>query len=138
MKAVLDTVVFVRALINPGGLWGRLLFQYSDRYDLVLSPEIIREILEVTSRSTLRKRFPAIGGMRVERMLDVIERAEVVEPPAGVDVCRDPADNKFFDCALAAGADFIVSEDKDILVVGQLGHLRTVPAADFLALLDAV
>jgi len=47
MRAVLDTVVFLRALINPHGRWGRLLFDLSDRYVLVLSPEIIKEILSV-------------------------------------------------------------------------------------------
>ncbi|HLJ68344.1 MAG TPA: hypothetical protein VKX16_13385 [Chloroflexota bacterium] len=47
MRVVLDTVVFVRALINPYGMWGKLLFASADSYELVLSEPIIREGLEV-------------------------------------------------------------------------------------------
>lgn len=136
MRAVFDTVVFVRALINPHGRWGRLLFGYCDRYVLVLSPEIVREILDVLYRSSLRERFPQIDEVAVDRALAIIEAAEVVEPAKQLAVCRDPNDNKFFECALEGGAAYIVSEDKDILDVGAYEGIRTVSASQFMELID--
>ncbi len=50
MRIVVDTVVFVRALINPYGRWGRLVFEHADRHNLVLSEPITREVLEVLHR----------------------------------------------------------------------------------------
>ena len=135
MRAVFDTVLFVRALINPGGRWGRLLFELSDRYVLVLSPEIIREVLDVLHRSRLRERFPQIDEVAVDRALAVMERAEVVTPAVSLSVCRDPNDDKLFECATAGEASYIVSEDKDVLAVGEYQGVKMVSAAEFMRLI---
>ena len=137
MRAVLDTVVFVRALINPKGRWGRLLFEFSDQYVIVLSPDIIKEIVSVLYRPALRKRFPQIADPpALERVLQLFEQAEVVEPEGEIALCRDPADDKFFACALAGGAHCIVTEDQDILTVGEYRGVRPISAAEFIALVD--
>jgi len=137
MRAVLDTVVFVRALINPKGRWGRLLFDLSDRYVIVLSPDIISEIVSVLYRPALRERFPQMAEPpQLDRVLRLFEQAEIVEPAEEVSVCRDPNDNKFFACALAGRADYIVTEDDDILDVGEFRGARAISAAEFIALLE--
>ncbi len=70
-------------------------------------------------------------------VLSRLEEAEVVEPQERLEVCRDPNDNKFFECAVAARVDYIVSEDKDILAVTAYQGLRTVSAAEFLTIWSA-
>jgi predicted nucleic acid-binding protein len=50
MRAVFDTVIFVRALINPQSLCGRLIFDYRRAYDLVVSPQLTAEYREVLGR----------------------------------------------------------------------------------------
>jgi putative PIN family toxin of toxin-antitoxin system len=138
MRAVLDTVIFVRALINPKGRWGRLLFDHSGTYVIVLSPEIVREVLEVIHRPELRKRFPEMAEpARIDLVLATLEDAEIFEPNERVTVCRDPKDDKFFECAVAGAADYIVSEDKDILAVGAHRGTRTTSAAEFLSMISA-
>lgn len=135
MRVVLDTVVFVRALINPHGIWCQLLEAHDD-YDLVISPAILVEIVDVLNRPELTRRFPRMSALPdVRRVLAIIEKAEVVDPASVESVCRDSTDDKFFACALAGSADFIVSEDKDILAVGEYRGVRTVRATEFLALL---
>ena len=137
MRAVLDTVVFVRALINPKGRWGRLLFQLSDRYVIVLSPDIITEIVSVLYRPALRERFPQMAEPpQLDKVLRLFEQAEVVEPAEDVSVCRDPNDDKFFACALAGRAQYIITEDKDMLDVGEYRDVRAISAAEFIALLQ--
>lgn len=137
MRVVLDTVIFVRALINPHGRWGRLLFEHSDRYVIVLSPEIIREILSVLYRPSLRRRLPQMAEpVHVRQILAALEQAEVVEPSRRLSVCRDANDDKFFECALEAGAEYIVSEDRDILDVGAYEGVTTITAGQFLQLLE--
>jgi putative PIN family toxin of toxin-antitoxin system len=138
MRVVLDTVVFVRALINPKGRWGRLLFDVSDRYVIVSSPEIIKEILEVINRPELRRRFPEMARLPpLARVLSKLEDADVVEPRNRLSVCHDPHDDKFFECAVAGHADYIVSEDRDILDIPQYDGIKTVSAAQFLELLSS-
>lgn len=137
MRAVLDTVVFVRALINPKSNCGRLLFDLADNYVIVLSPAIIAEIISVLYRPSLRQRFRQIADLpQLDRVLALFEQAEVVGSEQDVSVCRDPNDDKFFACAVAGRAQYIVSEDKDILAVSEYEGVRTITAADFIALLQ--
>src|SRR3990172_1530775 len=119
MRAVLDTVVFVRALINPKSRWGRLIFGAAGRFTIVVSPEIIREIVEVLYRSSLRERYPEIDNVRVQKVLAVLGAAEVALPNERISVCRDPSD------------------DKDILAVGEYRGIRTITTEEFAALLQA-
>jgi putative PIN family toxin of toxin-antitoxin system len=137
MRAVLDTVIFVRALVNPKGRWGRLLFDLSDRYTIVLSPDIIREIVSVLYRPNLRERFPQLADPpQLDRVLGLFEQAEIVEPAEEVSVCRDANDDKFFACALAGQARYIVTEDKDILAVAEYRGVMPITAEEFVALFE--
>jgi hypothetical protein len=62
LTVVVDTVVFVRALINPHSRSGRLLLtDPSERCTIVLSPAVIEEILDVIFRPLLRRRFPQMA-----------------------------------------------------------------------------
>jgi len=49
-------------------------------------------------------------------------------------ICRDPADEKFIACAVSAGADFIVTGDKDLIAVKRYRSVKIVSASDFLNL----
>ncbi len=55
----------------------------------------------------------------------------LIEAETSVDVCRDPDDNKFIECAVDAKALYIVSGDKDLLDVGKYGDVKIVTAKEF-------
>ena len=136
MRVVIDAVVFVRALINRDSIWGRLLAR-SDEYTILLSLEIAHEILAVIQRPELRKRLYRLSSLpELQSVLAVLTFAEGVEPKLKESVCRDPKDDKYFWCALEGRADYIVSEDEDVLAVGEYHSARTIRAADFLRILD--
>jgi predicted nucleic acid-binding protein len=45
---------------------------------------------------------------------------------------EDPDDDRIPECAATAKSDFIVSEDKDLLRLGQFGNARIVSVRDFI------
>ena len=94
-RAVFDTNIFLRALINPHSRCGRLLDEFADDYELILSPAIIREILEVLHQPRLRAKFPQITQLDVARIISLFEGARVVEPQEVPSVSRDPGDDKY-------------------------------------------
>jgi putative PIN family toxin of toxin-antitoxin system len=137
VRVVVDSNVLIRALMNPVGTWGDVLTRFSE-YTPIMSPPIAEELLRIVGQPRLKKRFGVLGQPQaIDRALQIIALAEVVEPIATPRVCRDPHDDHFFACAVAGNADYIVSEDEDILAIPEYEGVRTIRAAAFLRLLDA-
>jgi putative PIN family toxin of toxin-antitoxin system len=137
IRAVFDTNVFLRALINPHSRCGRLLDEFADDYELVLSPAIVREVLDVLHRPRLRAKFPQITQLDIGRVIALFEQAVVVEPQDVPPISRDPDDDKFLACARLARAGYLVSEDKDLLVLENYEGTRICQPVEFIAVLEA-
>ncbi len=135
-RVVFDTVVLVRCLINPYGLWGRLVLQHIGAYRLVLSPPLLVEMLEVFRRPELTAKFRSLPTDLIA-VLDILSAAEVVETPEIPAVSRDPDDDKVLAAAKVAQADYLVTEDQDLLVLGEYEGTQIVTAATFLRSLEA-
>jgi predicted nucleic acid-binding protein len=52
-------------------------------------------------------------------------------------VVRDPNDDMIVACAVAAGADYIVTRDKDLLALGEYDGIAMIKREAFLAILRA-
>ncbi len=78
---------------------------------------------------------------RVERAVAQIRRVagEIYEPPESVDVIEeDPTDNRILECALAAGAELVVTGDKKhLLPLDSFRGVSIVGLRDFLATFSA-
>ncbi len=107
-RVVLDSNVWLSALLFPGGVCDELLQQLRQRrVELFVSQEILHEI-----RGVLRRKF----GHSVERAEAVVREirlmTQVVDPKTHVSiVTTDDADNRVLECALEARAELIVTGD---------------------------
>ena len=87
------------------------------QYDLCVSNEILDEYQEILGQQIT----PTIAENIVLLILNQ-ENVRLVDPHFRMSlITTDPDDNKFIDCAFAAGADYLVSEDSHFNV------LRTTP-----------
>lgn len=131
-KVVFDTVIFVRSLINPHGKWGKLVFNNYQHYQLYVSKPILIEILEVLKRPELTAKFKSLQALDFSQIITILGQASCVEPVKTPSVCRDPKDDKFLAAALAAKADYLVSEDKDLLDLKEYKGVKIVNMEVFL------
>ncbi len=137
MKVVIDTVVLVRSLIGPDSWWGRLIFDYPERYELVVSPLIVAEYLDVVHRPRLLRKDQAVATRDLGAIWDIVANATVVHPENTPAICRDPGDDKFLAVAKTSDARFIVTEDEDLLDIGIYEKSAIISAEAFLRILDA-
>ena len=91
------------------------------------TPEIIEEYEEIVEEMISRKQ----GNLRKDVLSLFTAKLNLIEAKTKVEVCRDPDDDKFISCALDAKALYIVSGDKDLLVIGQYEDVQIITAADF-------
>lgn len=129
MKVVFDTNIFVvSALAIPGGRAEQALQRILDGGDeLVISRQIVLEVLEVLARKFARD--------REELALVAVFLSEIgerVEPQERFELLSDEGDNRVLECAVAAGAEAIVTGDKDLLDLGHFRGIRMTTLRDYL------
>lgn len=116
MRVVIDTNVFVSSFF--GGKPRRVIDLWKKgSLTLCLSKAIIEEYVAVL------RRLGVADEPELRDLLDLLVRSPdtdfIVEPACPPVVTGDPADDKFFGCAAALGADAIVTGDKAMLAVGE-------------------
>jgi uncharacterized protein len=132
MRIVVDTNVIVSALVF-GGLPRRVFEMVeSGRCEFCYSAEIENE-----TRRVLRDKF-GWDEQRLERYLPVLwGLGERVTPRLRVNAVReDPDDNRILECALAAGADMIVSGDGHLLKLTAFEGITILAPREFLRALS--
>jgi putative PIN family toxin of toxin-antitoxin system len=131
-RVVIDPQLFLRAAVNLKSLPAKFIDGLRSRYQLITSVDINREVEDVLKRPAIRAKLPHLTDESIQSIMDLLAVAETITPVETPSVSRDPKDDKFLACAKAAGADYIVSEDKDLLVLDPYQGIRIVNASDFL------
>lgn len=86
------------------------------RFDLCVSNEILEEYQEILGQQIT----PSIAE-NVVLLILTQKNVQLVDPHFRMGIITaDPDDNKFVDCAFAAGADYLVSEDSHFKVLRQI------------------
>ena len=124
-----DTNVLVSALTLPGGRGDQALRRIVDGEDsLALSSPILDELLCVLARKFAHDR-EALARVAVF----LFELGEFVEPTESLAVLADEPDNRILECALAAGAQVIVTGDRAMLAHGEYRSIRILSLSTYLA-----
>lgn len=98
--------------------------------NLTVSPAILDEMGNVLARD-----FAASPEEIAEARTIVADAARTATPAVQLDVIKeDPPDNRILECAMSAGADYIVTRDNDLLRRRTYAGIRIVNDADFLEL----
>jgi putative PIN family toxin of toxin-antitoxin system len=117
-KAVFDCMVFLQGAGRPAGP-ARACFRLVDEGEatLCVSAEILAEVRDVLTRPKTRRKFPLLTSEWVENFVQNVESKAVVlaEVPRAFTLERDPKDEPYLNLALAAGAQYLVSRDLDLL-----------------------
>lgn len=110
MKVVIDTNVFVSAVLKDRDPETIILFvDERDEMEWIVSPEIMTEYREVLSR----KKF-GLSENELQMWFSLLDRFSVTsETPLTIDFPRDQKDAKFLSCAIVAGADYLITGDRD-------------------------
>ncbi len=139
LKVVLDANVWVSALLWGGKPAALIKAAEGGKVCVYASESIVREISRVLTYPKLARIFQAEGLHREELVAAMLKVVKFVEVAVKVDVVAEhPADDKFVECALAAGAEYIVSGDKHLLRLGSHGKIRIVSVSEFLQIVQSM
>lgn len=137
IRAVIDTSVWIRYLIRPGASVRTLIedLWVEERFVVVVSPDLMTELSDVLARPRIQR---VVQPEDAAALLDAIRARAVMIPAVETipEYTRDRKGDKFVACAIAGFADYLVTTDDDILVLGSLLQTRMVTPYEFVTALS--
>lgn len=127
MRIVVDTNVLISGVFF-GGFPRKILSSIvNKKMTACATAEIINEYEEIVQEMIDRKQ----GHINRTILAPLIKAMEIIEPSSHIKICRDPDDDKFLECAKDSHALYIVSGDKDLLVIEKYENIQIMAAKDF-------
>ena len=106
LRLVLDTNILVSAALKPDGLQRTVLvLAMTKPARLYVTKAIFEEYREVLARPEFKIR----KGLQQQLLQFIKNHAQLVSPARTLQVAKDPADNKFLECADIARADYLIT-----------------------------
>jgi hypothetical protein len=94
------------------------------------SPKKLRdELFEVMLRPKFKDQIPISKITELQEFVD--EKIKFINPSCELTACRDPKDNFLLELAVSANADYLVTNDKDLLVLSPFKGLKILTAREF-------
>ena len=126
MKIVIDSNVFVSSFFwggNPKEVFERVI---NGLDELFISDAIIEEITSVMGSSKFN-----VNGDEIEDYVEIISK---YSKNISVFISRDQNDNKIIQCAVDGNVDYIITGDKDLLVLSNYESIKIMNPKDYLKL----
>ena len=111
-------MVFLQGLISESGVAVNCFELFENGIvELFVSEGVLAEIQDVITRPKLQTKYSRLTNERAEKLIEVLRtKATIIKNVQPVfNYARDPKDEKYINLAVAAGAEYIISRDTDLL-----------------------
>lgn len=136
--AVIDTNVLISSVISDRGPPRRVFELWREgRFTLISSPELLEEVGHVLRYPRIRQRY-RLSESDILAFLHLLSTAAtiVLTEPSPLEGLPDPSDAKLFLAANAVRAEYLVTGDQRLLVLGEYQGVRIVSAAQFVPVVE--
>jgi|SRR3989344_2256449 len=133
MKVVLDTNVFISGIHWLGDSNKVLSMWRNEKFELIISLEIIEEII-----TTLKNFKIVLSEEEIGYWKDIIlENSLLVEPEEEIDIVKDDQDdNKFIEVAVMGKAKYIITQDNHLLKIKEFREIKILTPKEFLEIYE--
>ena len=132
MKLVLDTNIFISAFYwggNPQKVIDRIIEGHDQ---LFISNEILNEVASVMARPKFKS-----SPETIKNYVQALEKigTNIFIPGDFQDISRDKDDNDKIECGILSGADYLITGDKDLLVLEKYREMKILSVNEYLRIL---
>lgn len=138
LTVVIDTNVWISGIFFRRGIPASILRAWRDcHFEIIATSETLAEL-----EHKLREKTSEFGAdlALVEEWIAYVKTFARIVPATTMasGVCRDPDDDKFLDAALSGGAEYVVSGDHDLQVLGEYQNVQVLSPREFAEVLGIV
>ena len=128
-KIIIDTNLIVSRLLTPSSSTAQIVKKILYKSIILASQATINELREILERLCKK------GLIRKEstnRFIDAyVDLIEFIPIKTNFELCRDVNDNKFLDLAYNGKADYLLTGDKDLLVINKFHNTIITTAKNY-------
>ena len=129
-RVVIDTNLWISFLLTRDFSKFDWLMS-ADSTTLLISQELLEEVVEVAERPKFRKYFNLTD--LTDLLVKLKRKAELVQVSSQLNVCRDDKDNFLLSLAIDGNATHLLTGDKDLLVLHPFREVQIQTIADYLS-----
>ncbi len=112
---VIDTSIFISAALSPNGTANQAVTKAIQEFTIVHSDETYQKIADRLYRPKFDK---YVSNERRSQFLNLIHsKSQFIKTTSQIVICRDLDDNKFLELAIDSNAKFLITGDKDLLIL---------------------
>jgi len=138
MRITLDTNVMVSSTFWAGAPDQVMRLVEEKEVELILSEEIMNELVEVLEYEEVKKKVREKGLMMRRSVEKILSVSQIIKPNERIyAVKEDPDDDKFLECAVEGDAEYLVSRDKHLLKLKKYKGIEIIKPEEFLRIINA-
>ena len=128
MRVVIDTNLWISFIISSKiNLLEKLILE--NNVTIIFSKELITEIENSLLKPKLQKLINDFSF--VEMLIIFMHFIEIIETKSNILLCSDPKDNFLLNLATDGNADYLITGDKDLLILEKINNTKIITIADF-------
>ncbi len=127
-KIVIDSNLWISFLISSTGSFLKELIS-KDEVQLLFSNKLISEIVDTALKEKFRKYFTS---EKIILLIDFIRsKGKLISVKTNLKLCRDPKDNFLLNLSIDGNANFLITGDKDLLILKKVKNTQIVTLKQF-------
>ena len=131
-RIVIDTNVLISALLNPHGT-PRQVFDTVIEFCILLQSEPC--LTELETRLAKRKFQKYLSTLDRSMFMTLLRNnSQLITVKHSTEICSDPDDNKFLELSVSGQAKYLITGDKDLLIIREYEGIKILTASQFLSL----
>ncbi len=130
IKIIFDVNIWVSAFISPNMEKRVQAIILQDEVEIIICSELLEELKQTLQRYKFKK---YLSSERILLAIELVEQSStVINLKSVVELCRDHKDDYLLALAKDAQADFLLTGDKDLLVLNPFEKTQIIKLSEYL------
>lgn len=135
-KVVIDTNIIISGLLKSQVAGNLINALFAEKFKIIFSKNLFEEINQVIRYNKFKN---LITNEESQILKDYLKlKAIWVKRKKKLDICRDPKDNIILETAKAGNVTYIVTGDKDLLILKKYQKIKIITLKEFLKIINHV
>jgi putative PIN family toxin of toxin-antitoxin system len=134
MKLVIDTNLWISYFFGKVVKGNLDLILNNSKFEILISPKLEKEIKTVLARTKFSK-YISTAQIR-ELLIYLNARAIKIETTSNIKLIRDSKDNFLLNLSFDGKADYLITGDDDLLILGKYGKTHILTLSQFVKIIN--